>query len=343
MTPTRLTCGAAMVLWSLSSCGGSDLASGPELPVASVTITPNNLRIAPNATVQLEAITRDSTGATLAGRQVTWSSSDEAVTTVSSKGLVTGVAAGNATITATSEGKSETAAVEVGVEGEGSVSTVVVSPAGATIAASETVQLDATTLDAQGNELTDRVVEWSSSNPDVASVTETGLVTGVADGTAIVVATSEGQSGSATITVGVASAGEHWTMEEDVRDNAIGYSCHNIQALTLSQTGSTFIGTNVQTGTCTLAGETFDNSGTFEITSGQIAGNAVTFTEPGAVPCTYSGTIEPSGAMGGTVSCQGSIGVIDLNVTGTWHAVKLEQGRSPSSARVGELRSAVVR
>ncbi|HET7425700.1 MAG TPA: Ig-like domain-containing protein [Gemmatimonadales bacterium] len=332
-----------MALWSLSSCGGSDLASGPELPVASVSITPSSSRIVPNATVQLEATTRDSTGATLSGRQVTWSSSDEGVTTVSSKGLVTGVAAGNATITATSEGKSETASVEVGVEGESLVSSVVVSPAGATIAASETVQLDAATLDAQGNELTDRLVEWSSSNPDIASVTETGLVTGVADGTAIIVATSEGQSGSATITVGVASPGEHWTLEEDVRDNAIGYSCHNIQALTLSQTGSTFVGTNVQTGTCTLAGESFDNSGTFEITGGQISGNAVTFTEPGAVPCIYSGTIEPSGAMGGTVSCQGSIGVTDLNVTGTWHAVKLEQGQARSGLRVVKLHGAVVR
>jgi hypothetical protein len=332
-----------MALWTLSSCGGSDLASGPDLAVASVTVAPSHSRIAPSATVQLQATILDANGSSLSGRQVTWSSNDDGVATVSSEGLVTGVAAGSATITATSEGKSETAVVEVGIEGESPVSSVVVSPEAATIAASETVQLDAATLDAQGNVLTGRLVEWSSSNPDVASVTETGLVTAVADGTAIVTATSEGQSGSATITVGVAGPGEHWTLEEDVRDDALGYVCHNVQALTLSRIGSTFTGTNVQAGNCTLAGEPFDNTGTFEITSGLIAGNAVTFTEPGAVPCLYKGTVENTGAMGGTVSCQGSIGVTDLNVTGTWHAVLLQQGHTPSGSRVVGLRRALVR
>jgi hypothetical protein len=332
-----------MALWSLSSCGGSDLASGPDLTVESVTVAPSHSRIAPNATVQLQATMRDANGSSLSGREVTWSSSDDAVATVASQGLVTGVATGSATITATSEGKSESAVVEVGVEGETPVSSVVVSPEGATIAASETVQLDAATLDAQGNVLTGRVVEWSSSNPDVASVTETGLVTAVADGTAIVTATSEGQSGSATITVGVAGPGEHWTLEEDVRDDALGYSCHNVQALTLNRVGSTFTGTNVQAGNCTLAGEPFDNAGTFEITSGLVAGNAVSFTEAGAVPCLYQGTIENTGAMGGTVSCQGSIGVTDVNVTGTWHAVLLQQGQTPFGSRVAAVRRALVR
>jgi len=46
-----------------------------------------------------------------------------------------------------------------------------------------------------------RSVTWSSDNPAVATVSETGLVTGVALGSANIKAVSEGQSGSAAVTV----------------------------------------------------------------------------------------------------------------------------------------------
>src|SRR5207244_7837774 len=49
----------------------------------------------------------------LSGRTVTWSSSNTAVATVSTSGLVSGVAPGSITISATSEGKSGTAAITV--------------------------------------------------------------------------------------------------------------------------------------------------------------------------------------------------------------------------------------
>jgi hypothetical protein len=64
-------------------------------------------------TTQLTATTRDANNNVLAGRAVTWSSSNTGIATVSSSGVVTGVATGSATITATSEGKSGTAAITV--------------------------------------------------------------------------------------------------------------------------------------------------------------------------------------------------------------------------------------
>jgi hypothetical protein len=60
-------------------------------------------------------VTKDSAGNVLSGRVVTWATSAAGVTTVSSGGLVTAVAVGTATITATSEGKSGTAAITVTV------------------------------------------------------------------------------------------------------------------------------------------------------------------------------------------------------------------------------------
>ena len=58
-----------------------------------------------------------------------------------------------------------------------------------------------TTLDASGNTLTGRTVAWSTSDAAVASVNTSGSVTGESIGEATITATSEGQSGSATITV----------------------------------------------------------------------------------------------------------------------------------------------
>ena len=62
-------------------------------------------------------------------------------------------------------------------------------------------QLTAVVRDAQGRQLMDRLVTWTSSNPAVAGVSGTGLVTGVATGSATVTAASGGRSGTAVVTV----------------------------------------------------------------------------------------------------------------------------------------------
>ena len=81
------------------------------------------------------------------------------------------------------------------------VDVVEVTPANASILASETVQLSATPRDAQGNALSGRAVTWRSSNTSAATVSSTGLVTGVAAGSPTITATSEGIDGSASVTV----------------------------------------------------------------------------------------------------------------------------------------------
>ncbi len=312
-------CSIAILVCGIVSCGG-DGGTGLAVPaVATVTVTPPSSTIAPDATVQLQAVIQDADGATLADREITWSSSENAVATVSSAGLVTGVAGGSATITATSEGKSGTAGVLVQIP----VASVIVDPNVANLTLSGTVSLAAVALDATGNELIDREVSWSSSNPGVASVSETGLVTGLADGTSTISATVEGKTGTAVITVGapVDIAGQ-WSLHETLSDVNLGYVCDNLQNVTLVQNGLTFTGTNEQVGSCTIGGQTFDNSGTFEITDGQIHGSAISFSEPGAPPCVYDGTVSDP-VMDGTVSCVGSVGGTQVNARGTWCAERV--------------------
>jgi len=67
--------------------------------------------------------------------------------------------------------------------------------------------------------LTGRVVGWASSNPAIATVSATGLVTGVAAGAATITATSEGKSGTAAITV-TASGGGTVLFQETFEDTA---------------------------------------------------------------------------------------------------------------------------
>ena len=187
----RLLAAAAVLL--LATCHNE----GPHAPVASLAVAPQTLTVGVGATAQLTATPRDANGAFLAGRSVTWASSNTAVATVNTTGLVTGVAEGQATITATSEGRSGTAALTVVV----TVASVTVTPAPASVGLGQSVQLTATLKDANGNVLTGRVVTWASDNPAVATVSSTGLVTGVAQGEATITARSETKSGTAAITV----------------------------------------------------------------------------------------------------------------------------------------------
>src|SRR5438445_521012 len=176
------------------TCGAS--------PVASVSVAPPSVAVPVGQTVQLTATPKDANGTALAGRTVTWSSSNTSVAGVDGNGLVTGGTAGSATITATSEGQSGTSSITVS-NVPVPVSSVTVSPASASVSAGQTVQLTATPKDANGNPLAGRVITWASSNTSVATVSGTGLVSGGAAGPATITATSEGQSGTASITVAV--------------------------------------------------------------------------------------------------------------------------------------------
>jgi len=80
---------------------------------ASVTVEPGTLALDPGAAVQLVATPRDGRGTPLSGRAVAWVSANPTVATVLPSGLVSAVAAGGTTVTATVEGISGSAVVMV--------------------------------------------------------------------------------------------------------------------------------------------------------------------------------------------------------------------------------------
>ena len=187
--------GAAFALLALGACGGGG-DSGPPA-VATVTVGPATAQIEVGLTTQLSASAQDSKGNTLSN-PITWSSSAATVATVSSTGLVTGVATGSATITAAAGGKQGTSTITVVPP---SVQSVAVSLAASTIELTRTTTATAVLRDVGGNTLTGRQVAWTTGNTAIATVTAGGVVTAVAVGSTTIIATSEGKSGSATLTV----------------------------------------------------------------------------------------------------------------------------------------------
>lgn len=169
-------------------------ATGGGTPVTptvnSVTISPTSVTLDPNGTQQLTANV-DATPAS-ADKSVTWTSSNPSVATVSESGLVTAVAQGTATITATSNldnTKSGTCSVTVNAPAAPIPVTAISLNKSATtigIGSSETLTVNYTPADAN----TGKAVSWSSSNTSIATVDNSGKVTGVAAGTATITATS---------------------------------------------------------------------------------------------------------------------------------------------------------
>src|SRR3989442_659108 len=281
---TAMAAGSAMITATSEGQSGTSSITVTNVPVASVALTPASATIQVGQTQQLAATLKDASGNTLSGRAVSWSSATPSVASVSGSGLVTGLAAGSAVITATSEGQSGTAAIAVTSV---PVATVAVTPASATIQVGQAQQLAATLKDASGNTLSGRAVSWSSSNPSVASVSGSGVVTGLAAGSALITATSEGQSGTSSITV----------TNVPVASVAVTPASAGIQ-----------VGQTVQ-----LTATPKDGSGS------PLSGRAVTWASSNGLVATVSGSGLVTGAAAGsaviTATSEGESGTAAITVT----------------------------
>lgn len=131
-------------------------------------------------------------------RKPEWSSSDRSVAEVDGEGLVTGVKAGSATITASVDGKSASYRLTVSLI---KVTGIEVTPSTLTITAGQTRQLVAKVLPETASI---QSVKWTSSNDKAASVDRNGLLTAIAEGKTRIYATADdgsGISGTCEVTV----------------------------------------------------------------------------------------------------------------------------------------------
>ena len=163
----------------------------------SVDVTPATVTIMPSSTTQLTATVYPTNAG---NKNVTWQSSATQYATVSSSGLVTGVANGTATITATTADGGFTDTAVVTVSNVVPVTGVDLTPASVNVGTGATVQLTASVLPASAS---NQAVTFASVAPAVATVNGTGLVTGVTPGsTTVTVTTTQGSfTDSTAVTV----------------------------------------------------------------------------------------------------------------------------------------------
>ena len=197
------------------------------IPVSGITLPDANIVV--GATVTLTASV---TPASAENREVTWSSSNPGVATVSNTGVVTGLASGTATITATAKDGSGVSGSCIVTVREIDVASVVLDKTSLSLEAGETALLVATV---EPDSATDKSVTWSSSDDSVVSVDAAGKVTAVSAGTATVTVTTNNGNRTAICSVKV------WTKHEWVDlglPSHLKWAKYNIGAATPEEFGN---------------------------------------------------------------------------------------------------------
>jgi uncharacterized protein YjdB len=184
--------------------GAKTVASTPVMigvtmqTLQSVAITPSPASVAKGATLNLVATGTFSDGSTqVLTNTATWSTAAAATATVSNAnnqhGRVTGVAVGMVEITATSTvgGITKAGKITVNVT-PAAIASINVTVANATVAKNATRQFTATATLTDGTKKdVSSTATWASADPTIATVSTTGLATGVAAGTAQITATQD--------------------------------------------------------------------------------------------------------------------------------------------------------
>src|SRR3989441_9566757 len=197
------------------------------------------------------------------------------------------------------------------------VASVTVRPAAATLLSGDTVRLVATARDASRDTLKDRPITWQTSDAAVATVSATGLVTGVGSGTASITAVVEGQNGASAVTVLVAAAlAGVWDWTEHFDDPTNSAVCDDTGSYVFTANDVGFLGTSYQVGTCRTPDGPLDNTHSDPVANGAVSHGAVEFDVGDGGFCHYTAVLSGQSLerLSGTATC--------ATASGTWAAVR---------------------
>ena len=190
--------GTATITATAGSASGTAAVTVAQ-EVSAVAVTPAAGTVVAGDTLRLTAEAADANGHPVAGTEFEWASSDTLVAVVDDAGLVTGIGAGEAEVTATAAGVTDRAALTVMAPAPTAVS--VIPDTVALTALGQTAQLAAEVRDQIGRVMEGVVVSWSSADTTIAAVDSAGLVSAVGSGTTAVAATAGEATGEAVVRV----------------------------------------------------------------------------------------------------------------------------------------------
>ena len=178
----------------LGSCVGTDFVDEPLGPV------PSRLELSHLSLILLEGESQQLSAQVIASDEslldepVSWSSRDASIATVDPSGLINAISEGQVWIDVLTQTLEDSILVTVSIDPE-SLSSITITASQTDLSIGDLLQLEAVLSSANGSEiLTGKVVAWESTNPDVCSVDDNGLVTALANGMTQVIASSEGVS-----------------------------------------------------------------------------------------------------------------------------------------------------
>jgi len=233
---SAVAAGATTVTASLSGVSGTAaLTVTPTL--STISIMPNPANIQAGATQQFTAkATYSDNSMKDVTSTATWTTANTAVATVNpATGLARGVGVGSTAVTATLNGISGSATLNVtGV-------TISIAPDPATFAMGATQQFTATAKNPDGatTDVTATAI-WTAANTAVATVNANGLATGVAAGSTFIKASLNGASGSAPITVTIAAGAGVNIPTWHVDNNRSGLNANETSLTPANVAGPTF-------------------------------------------------------------------------------------------------------
>jgi uncharacterized protein YjdB len=200
------------IIRAATSAGSAQAHVTVQQGVATITISPPNVTLTSiGARRQLAAELRDPAGNAMTGK-VTWASQTPGIVTVNSGGVVEAVGDGMGIIVA-SNGSARAA---IGVLVQRVRRRVVIEGGDVTVSAGQTRQLTAFGADSAGVRIiANDTIQWTSTNPQVASVNASGLVTGMTNGSANIIATAYGFADTVRVTVGTTVGGPGFIGDAD--------------------------------------------------------------------------------------------------------------------------------
>ena len=237
-----------------------------QTPVFTPTITPSNA----------------------ANKKVLWTSSDKSIATVSSTGVIKAVSNGTCKIIATTtDGTNLSASVNITVALPIKATGITTNIANYTITTIHDVPTFRATITPTNT--TNKTVKWSSSNTNVATVSESGVVTAVGNGTCTITATTmDGTNLSASVNLTVSFRAESISLDktsytfnkneslkltatvlpDNTNNKTVKWESSNKNVAIVNSSG---VVTAVGKGTCTITATTTD--GTNKIASCNITSN----------------------------------------------------------------------
>ena len=189
----KIVIGNLIVLVFFLSCVGTDfITESPLGNSARIEIDPPTTAIQQGSTVSFQATYYDTLGEIVPGTSFQWMSSDTSISLIDENGSASGNQPGQVMIVASAKGVESAPALLTVVSDPNQVAQVSLVPNSGSIKVGETQQFMAAAFNLNNDRLVGKIFSWRSSDPDIATIDNTGLLTAIMPGTADIIASADG-------------------------------------------------------------------------------------------------------------------------------------------------------